>query len=208
MDGVHDMGGMEGFGHIVHDDQCFHAEWERRAFGLSMATPIDGNIDDFRHAIERLDPIVYLGAGYYGRWLASIEVRLVERGLLSSDELDARAGSSARPFWTASASGPGHRTGSGSRREITREPRFAAGDAVRALDVHPRGHTRLPRYIRGRTGVVQIVHPAFVFPDSNAHGQGEDPQYPYSVAFRAADLWGEGDHLVHVDIFEPHLEPA
>jgi nitrile hydratase beta subunit len=206
MDGVHDMGGMQGFGPVRRGNEVFHAPWERRAFGLVMSTPIDGNIDDFRHSVERLDPGIYLTAGYYGRWLAALEVRLVERDLISSDDVDARVGSAARPTATPALGLPDRTAPDGSLRTLDRLPRFAAGDAVRAADVHPHGHTRLPRYVRGRPGVVRFVHPAFVLPDSRAHGRGDNPQYVYAVAFSAHELWGEGDHVVHVDIFESHLE--
>jgi nitrile hydratase beta subunit len=210
MDGVHDLGGMEGFGPVERDEDVFHAEWERRAFALAMTAAIDGNTDDFRHAIERLDPGTYLTAGYYGRWLASTEVRLAERGLLSSDEVDRRAGrgAAARPVAAASLGLPGPAAGGGARRSVDRPPRFAVGDAVHVADVHPRGHTRLPRSVRDRHGLIEIVHPAFVFPDTHAHGWGEDPQHVYAVRFAARDLWGEGDHFVFVDIFESHLEAA
>jgi nitrile hydratase beta subunit len=209
MDGIHDLGGMQGFGVVERDEDVFHAPWERRAFALAMTASIEGNTDDFRHSIERLDPAMYLGAGYYGRWLAALEVRLAERHLVSSDEVDRRAGdgASVRPSAVASIGLPTAAATGGARRSVDRPPRFGVGDAVRVADVHPSGHTRLPRWVRNRCGVVQIVHPAFVFPDTHAHGRGEHPQYVYAVRFAARDLWGEGDHTVHVDIFEPHLEP-
>jgi nitrile hydratase subunit beta len=208
MDGIHDMGGMQGFGRVVRDEVVFHSPWERLACSLSMLTDVESNIDHFRHSIERLDPATYLTAGYYGRWMAALEVRLVEQGLLTSDEIDQRSIASvpARPSATPTiwmGSGP---PGDGQQRILDQPPRFVVGDAVRAADVHPHGHTRLPRFVRGKAGRVQIVHPAFVFPDTNAHGLGEDPHYVYAVEFAARDLWGEGDHTVHVDIFEPHLE--
>jgi nitrile hydratase len=208
MDGVHDMGGMDGFGPVVRDELVFHAEWERRAFGMVSATPVAGNIDEFRHVVERLDPALYLTASYYGRWLAAHEIRLVERGLLTSDDVDARVGPAARPSATPPLGLPAGSDDEGPQRDVARPARFAAGDRVTVRDVHPRGHTRVPRYIRGRHGTVRLVHPAFVFPDSRAHGRGADPQYVYAIAFQARDLWGEGDHVVHVDVFEPHLEPA
>jgi nitrile hydratase subunit beta len=213
MDGVHDMGGMEGFGAVVKDDVVFHAPWERRAFGLVASTPIEAsNTDEFRHAIERLDPAFYLTAGYYGRWLAALEVRLVERRVLSSDEVDARSVPTARPRAVAPIGLPTQSPSGGPVRTVEAAPRFTAGTTVRVRDVHPRGHTRLPRYIRGRVGTVERVHPAFVFPDTHAHGFGEDPQYVYAVAFTAQELWGAStdrvEHVVHVDVWESYLEPA
>jgi nitrile hydratase len=211
VDGIHDMGGMQGFGTVVRDELVFHTAWERRACGLTSATPVEGNIDSFRHAVERLDPAIYLTAGYYGRWLAALEVRLVGVGLITSDEVDQRsaAGRAARPSAVETLAGraiSGH--SDTQRRELDRPPLFQQGAAVRTADVHPHGHTRLPRFVRGKAGHVRIVHPAFVFPDTNAHGLGEDPQYVYAVEFAASELWGEGDHTVVVDVFEPYLEPA
>ena len=209
MDGIHDIGGMNGFGPMHRDDLIFHAPWERRAFGLVSSTAMDGNTDDFRHSIERLDPTFYLSAGYYGRWLGALEIRLSERGLIDSDEVDRRVGSTtARPRATASLAVPTRSPDGGPQRDVDRAPLFAEGQRVLARDIHPTGHTRLPRYVRGHHGVITLAHPAFVFPDTNAHGWGEDPQYVYAVQFRAADLWGEGDHTVSVDLFEPYLEAA
>jgi nitrile hydratase len=212
VDGIHDLGGMHGFGAVVRDEAVFHAPWHRRVFLMSTLAEVDGNIDYFRHSIERLDPGTYLTAGYYGRWLAALEVRLVEHGLITSDEIDQRsgAGAAARPSAAPPGSLPQSRLDSpneGSQvRAVDRSPRFAVGDAVLVADVHPVGHIRLPRFVRAKHGRVHLVHPACVFPDTNAHGRGEAPQYVYSVAFAALDLWGEGDHTVLVDIFEPHLE--
>lgn len=209
MDGIHDIGGMDGFGPVERDETTFHAPWERRAFGLALATDIAGTTDEFRHSMERLDPGQYLTNGYFGRWLAATEIRLRDRDLLDSDEVDGRCGSSeVRPRAVASIGVPDRGGDGGPQRTLDRPPAYTEGQQVRALDLHPVGHTRLPRYVRGHRGVVASVLPAFVFPDTNAHGHGEDPQYVYSVRFRAADLWGAGDHLVHVDLFEPYLEAA
>lgn len=207
MDGIHDLGGMQGYGPMVRDDAIFHEGWERTAFGLASSVAIVGNTDEFRHSIERLDPAFYLSSGYFGRWLGALEVRLVERGLLDSDDVDARAGgSSARPRAVPPAGLPSASPDRGPGRELDRPARFGVGQTVRARDIHPVGHTRLPRYVRGHRGVVTHVHPAFVFPDTHAHGRGDDPQYVYAVQFRAADLWGDGVHTVSVDLFEPYLE--
>jgi nitrile hydratase len=209
MDGIHDMGGLEGFGEVVRDEVVFHDEWERRAFGMQMTAQMDRtNTDEFRHSVERLDPRIYLTSSYYGRWLASLEVRLVERGLLTSDEVDARVGAAARPSATATIGLPHAPPDGGPVRTIEHSARFSPGEAVRVRVVHPAGHTRLPRYVRGRSGIVRFVHPAFVFPDTHAHGEGEQPHHVCSVSFAARELWGEGDHVVHVDIWESHLEPA
>lgn len=209
MDGIHDLGGMEGFGPIERDELIFHAPWERLAFALATTVGIVGNTDEFRHSIERLDPAQYLTLGYYGRWLASAEVRVVERGLLDSDEVDARCGSTAvRPIVTPSIGLPEESPDGGPVRSIARPAHFEVGQPVRALDVHPVGHTRLPRYVRGHRGTIVMRHPGFVFPDTNAHGRGDDPQWLYAVEFSARELWGAGDHVVTVDLFELYLEAA
>ena len=209
MDGIHDLGGMEGFGAVRRDEEVFHAPWERTAFALAMTVEITGNTDDFRHSIERLDPAQYLSVGYYGRWLAAVEIRLRERGLLDSAEVDRRAGTDgARPRSVPSIRLPTESPGEGPLIPIDAAPAYHVGEIVRAKDLHPIGHTRLPRYVRGHLGVVAIVHPSCTFPDSSAHGLGGRAQYVYAVQFRAVELWGTGDHVVSVDLFESYLEPA
>jgi nitrile hydratase len=214
VDGIHDMGGMHGFGRVVVDpsEPVFHAGWQRRVFGMVYQVVGFGwsNIDAFRHGIERMDPVAYLSAGYYGRWLASLETVLVDAGVLAPGAVDARLEGRSAPPARGLAAGLPHPV-DGFIRTIERAPRYLAGQAVRARNVHPAGHTRLPRYVRGRRGVVHRVHPAFVFPDANAQGAGEEPQYLYTVRFDATELWGpdaEPDTAVHLDLFEPYLEPA
>jgi nitrile hydratase len=193
MDGIHDLGGMHGFGpvEIEPHEPLFHAPWEGRVFALSgVAIAAAGhNVDKFRHAIERIDPVTYLTAGYYGRWLRAIETLLSD------------AGEIGRP-----AGQVGRRS---VRRDAPRAPRFRAGDPVRARNLHPPGHTRLPRYARGKRGRIEAVYDAYVFPDTNAHDRGEDPQHVYCVAFAGEELWGadaEPGTVVHLDLFEPYLE--
>lgn len=198
VDGIHDLGGMQGFGPVVveRDEPVFHAAWEGRVFAIVSFVVGRGlaNTDSFRHAIERLSPVVYLTAGYYGRWLAAVERLLAEKGILASGELAATVVPTP-----------------GAMRQISDQPRFAVGQTVVARSIHPTGHTRLPRYVRGRRGVVARVHPAWVFPDTNAHGLGENPQYAYGVRFAARELWGDDADAraaVHVDLFEGYLRPA
>jgi nitrile hydratase len=200
---------MDGFGAVARDEVVFHADWERRVFGMQMTAQMEQtNTDEFRHSVERLDPGLYLTSDYYARWLASLEVRLVERGLVTSDEVDARAGAAVRPSATPTIGLPDAPPDGGPLRTLDAPARFAVGEAVRVRVVHTVGHTRLPRYVRGRAGTVRLVHPACVFPDTHAHGLGEQPQYVYAVSFAASELWGDGDHVVHVDIWESYLEPA
>lgn len=214
MNGIHDMGGMHGFGRVTVEanESVFHAVWEKRALGMVYQVVGRGwvTLDAFRHGVERMDPVEYLTAGYYGRWLSSVERLLAERGVLAAGEVAARIdGRSIAPAkmsgMTPSPPAPGF------ERELGRPPRFKVGDHVRTRVVSPAGHTRLPRYVAGRRGVVHCVRRAYVFPDSNAHGRGEDPQHLYNVRFAASELWGsaaESGTSLHIDCFEPYLEPA
>ncbi len=211
MNGIHDLGGMHGFGPVVvePDEPVFHGAWEGRVLGMVYQMVGFGwaNIDAFRHAIERLNPVDYLTAGYYGRWLASLETLLVERGLLARGDVDARLCGEAIAPTARPSDLP--RPASGFERTVEEAPRFAVGQPVRARNLNPGGHTRLARYLRGKRGVVNRVHGAFVFPDTNAHGRGEHPQHLYSVRFAADELWGadaEASSSVHVDLFEDYLE--
>ena len=213
MNGIHDLGGMHGFGRIEveSDEPVFHARWEERVLGMVYQVVGFGwvTLDAFRHGIERMDPVAYLTAGYYGRWLAAMERLLAERGVLAPGDVDARSAGRAVGVPAGMAGVPG-RVAAGFERPVDRAPRFQPGDAVRARVRSPGGHTRLPRYVAGRAGIVHLRRPAFVFPDSNAHGRGEDPQYLYNVRFAATELWGdaaEPDSCVHIDLFEPYLEP-
>jgi nitrile hydratase len=219
VNGVHDMGGAHGFGPVEPepDEPVFHAEWERRAFALTLAMGATGEwtLDASRFARESLPPARYLSSTYYEIWLAALERQLAERGLIAPEEVD--AGRALRPTppvkRTLAAADvlPTLGRGGPTRRPESGPARFGPGDRVRARNVHPRTHTRLPRYVRGHTGTVDSVHGCHVFPDTNAHGGGEDPQWLYTVRFDGRELWGpEADPglSVSVDAFEPYLEPA
>jgi nitrile hydratase len=224
MNGVHDMGGMHGMGpvEVEREEPVFHAEWEGRVFALNLASGYLGkwNIDMGRSAREQMPPAVYLAASYYERWLWGLAKLLVDAKLLGREEIAARlAGTptSLPPSPTGqrvlrAADVPAF-TGNprGARMDGAAPARFAAGDHVVAKNLNPIGHTRLPRYVRGRRGVIDRAHGAFVFPDAAAAGQGRQPQHCYSVRFAARELWGadapERD-AVYVDLFEPYLEPA
>ncbi len=217
MNGAHDMGGVHGFGavEVEPDEPVFHAEWERRVFALTRAMGATGewNLDEVRFAREDRQPVEYLEMSYYERWLAGLERLLAERGLVDPDEQAAerslRPGRAVRRVLSAEEAARLGRVN--PRRESPRPARFAPGDRVRAVNIHPTGHTRLPRYVRGRVGTVMLVHGAHVFPDSHAHGRGEDPQWLYTICFDGRELWGsETDPTltVSVDAFEPHLAPA
>lgn len=194
MDGIHDLGGRHGFGGSLaeREEEGFHSDWERRVFGMNALLLARGcfSIDAMRHAIERLDPATYLTAGYFGRWLVSLETLLQESG--------------GHPQ-------PGSVTDLTARRSIEAAPRFAVGDAVRTRNLHPPGHVRLPGYARGKRGRVELQQGAWVLPDTNAHGLGECPQHVYAVRFEGHELWGDDAEprtCLHLDCFESYLEPA
>jgi nitrile hydratase len=202
VNGAHDMGGTHGFGPVVAeaDEPYFHAEWERRVLGMVIACGAGGkwNIDMSRFAREDRPPAEYLGMSYYEIWLAGLERLLAERGwperVLRAEDVPA----------VLARGGP-------ASRETGRAARFAPGDRVRTLNLHPRGHTRLPRYARGKVGTVERRHGCHVFPDVNSTGAGEDPQWLYTVRFPGEELWGpDADRgtSVSIDAFEPYLEPA
>ncbi len=220
MDGIHDMGGMQGWGKVHFDphEPAFTAPWQGRAFAislLSMNRLTGGNLDAMRPALERLPPLEYLKNGYYGRWLLLSETLLTDSGVIPPGAVDARArklrGEDVTEPPDVPLSKPDYQgTAPGSLRQIDDAPRFKVGQQVRAKDIHPTGHTRLPRYVRGRIGTVERLLPASVLPDTNAHFIAENAQHVYSVAYDSRDLWG-GDaeqFVLNIDLFESYLEPA
>jgi nitrile hydratase len=217
MDGVHDMGGMDGFGKVAPEpnEPVFHQRWEGRVLAMSRALGVfrAWTIDTSRYAIERLAPSVYLTRSYYEKWFLRNQNLLVERGLIDADEVT--AGHALRPAKSLSrgrfmlADVP-NVTRRGSYGRPPQAPaRFKIGDRVRAKNIHPTTHTRLPRYARGHVGVVERLHGAHIFPDSVTTGKGEDPQWLYTVRFDAQELWGadaEPKSKVSIEAFEPYLE--
>lgn len=222
MNGEHDIGGRHGFGRIEHtpDDPTFHERWEARVFAIALSSGGSRggvNLDAARHRGERLDPVAYFRNGYYGRWLAALELGLQENGFLAPGELDAWLMGGAGPAHKAApARAPAARRGGpmpnlSFTREVDHAPAFALGQAVLTRNHQPAGHTRLPAYARSRRGVIRRIHPAMVFPDTNAHGLGENPQYVYSVEFDGAELWGDAAEqgtCLMLDLFESYLEPG
>lgn len=216
MNGIHDLGGAHGYGkvHTEADEPVFHHDWERRVLGLFPALFATGlfHVDEFRHAIERMSPIGYLQGTYYEHWLHAFETLLVEKDLVSAEEIargKAAAGSTASPALAAGGVGPLLACGASARMEAGGAARFAVGERVRVVNKHPTGHTRVPRYARGRLGIIARDHGAFVYPDTVAHGQGPHPQHVYSVSFTARELWGRdaaaGD-TVRIDLWDDYLE--
>jgi nitrile hydratase subunit beta len=220
VNGAQDLGGMMGFGPVVaeRNEPIFHADWEKRALGVTLCCGALGewNIDISRHARETLHPADYLSSSYYEIWIKGLLKLLDARGLVSAEELAAGRGLTAPKATTRpplkSADVPVVLSRGGAcDRPLDRAPLFQTGDRVRTRNIHPAGHTRLPRYARGKLGVIESRQGSFVFPDANAHRQGEDPQWIYSVVFTGAELWGEGADpalTVAIDCWEPYLERA
>lgn len=223
MDGIHDLGGKQGFGAITTSEEgpALPERWQGFVFTLvneMLRSGIAANVDYFRHAVERVLPSAYLDDGYYGRWLGAAETILVEAGELTQDEVGARvlvrgndlSRAAARPAVDpARFPSPDDGQPDTAERSVAEEPKFKPGDRVRTARFGARGHTRLPAYARGASGEVITLHNAWVFPDSNAHGRGEDPQHLYTVRFENHELFGEDcdpDVVVCLDLFEPYLE--
>jgi nitrile hydratase len=217
MNSLHDLGGLHGFGPIPYeaDEPVFHEPWEGRVFGMSLSLSGDDgpNLDAARHRGERLDPVAYFKNGYYGRWLAAMELMLHEEALLRPNELDDRlSGKTSAPGGKPPA--PPARSGGPLRgldfiRKIDTPPQFSLGQVIRTRNHQPPGHCRLPAYARCKRGQVIRVHDAMVFADTNAHNLGENPQYVYTIAFDGAELWGEvaeSHTVVNLDLFESYLE--
>ncbi|MDG2076794.1 MAG: nitrile hydratase subunit beta [Arenicellales bacterium] len=217
MNGGHDLGGMHGLGAVnpesETDEPVFHHSWERRVFALTLATGFLGrwNLDQSRHARERQHPIDYLRNTYYENWLAGLQTLLVDSGLLTKAEL--QSGSCDKSF-------PDHESvltkkeihkklqeGKSVELPLSEPPEFVVGQVVMVVNRHPIGHTRAPRYTRGRRGTVIHRHGGHIFPDDHAMGD-QTGQHLYTVCFSAVELWGEdnaGNDLVYVDLWESYL---
>ena len=210
MNGIHDMGGMDGFGPVIREENepVFHAEWEKRMFAMANAVlaRIGGSVDEFRHAIERMPATRYLGTSYYEKWLDAAQTLLIEKGVVTREELASRGAEPGTPSQGANRFG---RAPAPSRKRA--RARFREGDRVRARNLNPHGHTRLPRYVRGKRGVIRRDWGVYVFADSNAHGAGQNPQHVYSVEFTARELWGKDApatrDVLRIDLWEDYLEP-
>ena len=232
MDGIHDLGGKQGFGHVELDASSkegrhihgFNQRWHAAVFTIINSLFVNGaaaNTDHFRHSVERIDPINYLSDGYYGRWLGGAETMLVEAGLLTQDEVNSRVLNRGYELHETVAARPSAAPDLFSAEErnfqptaqrlVAIEPRFGLGDKVTARSLGGAGHTRLPNYVRDVPGQVVALDGAWVFPDANAHGKGEDPKHLYTVRYQGADLWGpnaESSVVLNIDLFEPYLSEA
>src|SRR5262245_9729591 len=219
MNGVHDMGGMHGMGPVEQEknEPVFHARWEARVFALNRAVGAWGkwNIDASRHQRELIPAEEYLRMSYYERFLVGMIELLVKSGLVTRAEVEsgtpARGSKPASPALTEDNVPQLVERGVPATRSTPATPKFRVGQRVRAHNLNPAGHTRLPRYARGKLGTVERDHGVFVFPDTNAHFLGENPQHVYSVRFDARELWGEEAEprdAVYVNLWDDHLEPA
>jgi nitrile hydratase len=219
MNGVHDMGGMHGFGPVVPEpnEPVFHADWERRVFGLLLALGAwhRWNLDMSRFVKEQMPPAEYLASSYYEKHLYGLERLLIEKGVVTSGEM--QHGASERRELLPGALRPENVTRAlMSRRGTARledpvEPRFQVGQQVRARNCNPVGHTRLPRYVRGRHGTIDRDHGVFIFPDTHAVNGDTAPQHVYSVRFSAQELWGpeaRAHESVYVDLWDDYLDPT
>jgi nitrile hydratase len=219
MNGVHDLGGMHGMGPVQREknEPIFHARWETRVFALvrAMGAWRKWNIDASRHQRELIPGPEALRMSYYEKWLAGLIELMVAKSLVTQSEIEsghASPGSTkATPALSANAVSQLVARGAPANRDLQVAPRFKTGQHVRARNINPVGHTRLPRYVRGKLGTIDSLHGAFVFPDSNAHFKGENPQHLYSVRFAARELWGDDavtQDSVYVDLWDEYLDPA
>jgi nitrile hydratase beta subunit len=219
MNGIHDLGGLQDMGPVKHetDEPVFHAAWEGRVYGINSALRAAGkwNLDAWRHQIELLPPAEYLQMTYYERWLRINEELLLKHGLVTPSELATGApdpgSAKTTPALTVAAAASRLGRGMPSSHDPNVTPRFKVGQHVRARNINPAGHTRLPRYARGKSGTIGRDHGVYTFPDTNAHFQGQKRQHVYSVRFSARELWGEpvsARDSVHLDLWDDYLEHA
>lgn len=221
MKGGHDLGGKPDMGKInpeaESEEPVFHSQWERRVFGLTLAAGMLGqwNIDESRHARERQKPVDYLKHSYYENWLEGTEKLLVEKGLITASELqnvlpnNKHSVNSKLRVPDAAAVGKILTSGGSSLMDTEEMPLYAVGDTVQVKNNHSEGHTRVPGYVQGSTGLIVKHRGCHVFPDSNAHGEREG-RHLYSVSFDGSDLWGPNSENLEVlvDLWEPYLSFA
>ena len=222
---AHDIGGVKGLGpvEIERDEPVFHSEWERRVFGMTMATLGKGyfGVEHFRSGIEQIPILSYMKSSYYERWVATLERNLINAGVVTEDEIDGRAAELSRqpeaelprreePEFCEMLLSAIH-GGMSPERDVESGRRFSVGDLVVAVGSDADGHTRLPRYVRGKRGTIARLDKAFVFPETAAARAGENPEWCYCVRFEPQDVWGadaENGAPVYVDVWESYLEPA
>ena len=229
MDGIHDVGGMQGFDPVNPNDDIvgYHEDWEGLVHSSFVGTLGSGvhNMDEFRHAIERMEPSHYLTAAYYDRWLIGVSTLAVEKGAISPEELRERTAAFAKGDMTLDDvyhSDPDlieelidGVIDAYAAREDDQEPAFEPGDEVRVRNIHPDGHTRCPGYVRNARGTITAHRGTHTVPDAHAHG-GEGAEPIYNVAFDVVDLWGDTDEsdgrkdgdVVRVELWQSYLKPV
>jgi nitrile hydratase subunit beta len=224
MNGVHDLGGKHGFGPVEREanEPYFHADWEKAVMVMNLVGMVKRiyNIDEFRHAIERMGQAEYLNTSYFEHWLASVSTLLVEKGVISREELEARTkefeDNPQKPLPDRKDPELLERMMRVVRKGMAEQsapdpaPRFQPGNSVVTRNWHPPGHTRLPGYARGRRGWIHAFHGVYILPDAHAHGRGRCPEPLYSVGFEAGELWGETAEprqRVYIDLWESYLKP-
>jgi nitrile hydratase len=215
--GVHDLGGIRGFGPVdaEADEPVFHAPWEARVFAVNI---LGGRwtAPEFRASIERMAPVAYLSTSYYEHWLHQLEDFFLAAGLVTPDELARGRSAGPAPAGQPPAIAPGQvapmlRKGESCRAPIATPPRFVVGQRVVVTLDNPPTHSRVPGYVRGRTGTVTAGHGGFWFADAQAQGIRDRADHLYTVRFAAADLWGRDGgarDAVHVDLHESYLDAA
>lgn len=219
MNGVHDMGGMDGFGPVEPEpnEPTFHHDWEGRVMAMVRAIGANGglNIDAQRFSREMLPPTVYLSSSYYQKWFLALERSMLERGMIGEDEITAGHALRQSPPLKRGTFTLDDVRRVETRGSFARDPQalatFKPGERVRTKNLNPATHTRLPRYVRGHIGMIERINGCHVFPDSAAHGLGDNPQWLYTVVFDGRELWGADSDpalKVSIDAFEPYLEPA
>ena len=218
MNGPHDLGGQMGFGRVLAEanEPVFHSEWEKRAMGMMLCCGAFGawTLDESRHSRESLHPAVYYASSYYELWTRGLEILLQRHGFVTQNDLAAgKAVEATRPpkrVLKAADVASAMARGGPCNRPVLSQPKFRSGEPVRTRNMHPAGHTRLPRYARGKACVIEAVREGYVLPDSNAHQMGENPEWVYTVLFSGRELWGDAADpslTVSVDAWESYLEP-
>lgn len=206
MNGPHDLGGMQCFGRVIKEENepVFHDDWEKRVFALTMSSfGVMGSIDSFRHAVERMPPEDYWRTTYYEHWLAALEIRLAELNFKNADKFES-------PITASDVEEVVPTGGNYLRKESLIDRKFALGTKVKTRNNSPIGHTRLPRYVRGKVGEIARVYGNFVLPDTTAHDLGECPEPLYSIRFGSEELWGMDSHkndFLYIDLWHSYLEP-
>jgi nitrile hydratase len=220
MDGIHDLGGMDNIGAIEREanEPVFHEDWERRIVANTLAIIGSGyfKTDEIRRALEWMPPVDYLQASYYEKWLFGLTVLLIEKDVLTAEELDARRvlrreGGRVLPPVSKEQMRYALTQRIPMSLDLDIAPRFRTGDRVLTRNLHPSHHTRLPRYARSKRGVIEHDQGVFPFPDLIAHDQPDRPQHVYCVRFTARELWGEdapARDALHISLFDEYLDPS